>query len=544
MTISGVWRRRDVAWWIGISTVILAGVWIRVVIGLNRPGLWADEVDWFTRFSTTQELELSIRAPGYLLLHQVLFQDVFSTVTELRIRIVSVISGVLFLPLFTLVVYRLFRSAWLTLIGALLSSFNVALASFTHEFKPYMVDLFLHTAWFYAAILVEDKRRAAYVGTSVLIVACLFSYSAVPLLGFQFVYLVYLHGTRKIGRVPFVASGAMVLVALGAFLLAYAAKFAESSPPGYWAHKYGVFYSGQYDAMSVGRWMLEKISTYLTYPLNVFSEPAAEEYVRGYPSGFGFIEHAGLGMLACSLALAFWLRHRWDDPRLIPIYLLGGYTVAGAMRIWPLGYFRTNVFLFLYAALALLGCLDSTTRFVRLGAVILVLTPFAIFTLRNPIGEKINHLHTPHYLKTVCESESRTRIPLAADRNAAASARFYLRRDAAIRRECGRRVALRSFRDLRALSKIIGSSSRHESGTWVLVQGTSSLDRDEIRGWLRDNTRVRVDLTSRRMYLLKVSPATRHHQVQSDSVDLQLQETETAIEPNASVSRSGAAAPR
>ena len=452
-------------------------------------------------------LELSIRAPAYLLLHKVLFQEVFSTFTEARIRIVSIVSGVLFLPLFVLVVHRLFRSAWVTLVGALLASFNIALASFTHEFKPYMLDLFLHTAWFYAAILVEDKRRAAIAGTAVLLVACLFSYSAVPLLAFQGVYLLYLRAKGMIGRGSFVASVLAVLVAIGAFTLAYAARFAHSNPPGYWARKYGVFYHGPFNAVDFGRWILDKISAYLTYPLNLFSQPAAEDYVRGFSEGFGFVQNPVLGIAFCGLALACWLRHRWDDPRLIPVYLLGGYTVAGVLRLWPLGFFRTNVFLFLYASLALLDCLNSSRGFFRAAAVTLALASFTVFTLSNPVGEKINHLRTPRFLKIVCESDGRKAILLAVDRNAVASARFYLRSDASIRGACGGRVRLRAFGDLEALSKLIGSASPERSGTWVLVQGTSALHRDEIRDWLHENAHVRLDETDRTMYLLNVKPA-------------------------------------
>lgn len=512
------WRRRQVAWWIAISAAILAGVCIRVIIGMDRPGIWFDEFAWFTRFRRIRADELSSRAPAYLLLHKVLFQDVFSTFTEFRIRIASIVSGVLFLPLFALVVHRLFRSHWLTLIGALLASFNVVLASYTHEFKPYMLDLFLQTAWFYAAILVEDKRRAAIGGTCVLVVACLFSYSAVPLLGFQLVYLIYLRATGSIRGNSFFPSVLVVLLTIGASLLAYATEFQESHEPSYWGKKYGVFYGGPIDPVRFGHWLLEKISTYLTYPLNLFSELEPTEYGPGFPSGFGVIQNSGLGILFCGLALAYWLKHRWDDPRLIPLYVLGGYTLAGVFRIWPLGFFRTNLFLFLYAGLTVLGYMHSCTGWIRTSSAIVLLAPFAIFTLSNPIGEKINHLPTSQYLKVICDSDKREAIPIAADANAAGSARFYLTYDLDTKRDCGGRATIHRFKELRTLSRLVGHAP-HESGTWVLVQSTSSRHHDTIRKWLDRRYVVRVVEASRRMYLLNVrrKPAREVGQVSHSS---------------------------
>lgn len=501
-------QRPAVIWWIAIGLCIVVGFAIQLQIGLQRPSVWGDEAGWFQDMMIDSEL-LTIRAPAYILLHRFLFRKVFSTYEEYKIRLVSIVSGVLFLPLFVLVVDRLFRSHTLTLIGALLASFNVAVASYAHEFKPYMLELFLHTAWFYVAILIEDKRRAAIGGSFVLVVGCLFSYSFVPLLAFQLVYVVSLRARRQIDDLTVAGSLLPVLAYLAFFLFVYATQLLQN-PPDYWGQKYGVFYEGEWSAWRFLGWLFAKISTYVTYPLNWFQEELARTALSPFPAGFGFKENAAVGAVFTGMALLKFARMRWDDPRLIPLYVLGGYTLAGVLRIWPLGFFRTNVFLFLYGSLAMLllfQCLDSLKGMERATAALLVLLPSVLFTTGNAIGEKYDaNIRTRDYLLVLCEQDSRNAVPVLMDFNVPPSLRFYLRYDRTVRDSCGDRIAVRLFTNLADLGTLLNGLVTEQNGAWVMAQGTSRMNLDTIRASILHRYPIVQERSVREMFLMYVAP--------------------------------------
>jgi hypothetical protein len=459
-----------------VGAVVL-GVLLRVLAGWSQPGLWYDEILWFDRF--LDGFTRGIRAPGYTYFHYHYFLSL-NGLQEYKIRIVSIVSGIAVVPLFALLVHKLFANPKLTAIGTLLVSVNIAAVSFTHEFKPYSMELFLHTAWLLCIIGFTNKRVAVLASTLILIGGLTVSYGLIPLIAFQVVYVGYLWWTRRIKAVDAIICYALCGTYLFYFLGLYGKMKGTSTKQ--WGKKYGVFFDPRLHGEGVIAylsWLLAKISTYLSYPLNLFRELPFSDRSAGFRKGYGYIEAGWLGVVFVVATVARVVRTRFDDERLIPVYLLAGYTLAGILRIYPLGFFRANLFILLYATLTLLFLLDGLLKKLtpQAGAIALCVLslPTLLYTAKGPLGSKFFYnLNWSQSLKEVCKDAEHAPIAVITDAKTGFAFNFYRKTSASP--ECSARITRNVFTSPETLERLL----QHNERAYIFFAGSPKLLPEKI----------------------------------------------------------------
>ncbi len=443
-------------WAIGV--IVLLAIGLRLKAGYPAAGLWADELTWITRIK--QGFKAGIRAQGYILLHSAYFK-LFGTHVEHQIRFFSIVSGLAFVPLFSLLVHRLFARPWLTVVGTALVAINVAAIAFTHEFKPYAIDLLFHTAWLCSLIAITDRSRAVLVSTVILIVGVFLSYSMVPIIAFQFCYIGYWLLKKRLALSHVVFPGLLLLSYSTYFILIYPSLYGTNSD--LWSSKYGVFYSADLHGSGVFNylsWFFGKVSAYITLPLNWFIELPLAARTRGFLAGHGFAEVPALGLLSIVL-MGIKLRYiKIEDPRLTPILLLCGYTLAGVLKLFPLGYFRSNLFILCYSTLTLLIFIEPIGKLSRRWFVISLLAlfiPTAVFTMRAPLAKKYFYsLPIASILRSACLKSAEAPVTIIADGKVGAALSFY--RSKHIVAECKNKLHVMKYRKLDELASFVSAA--------------------------------------------------------------------------------------
>lgn len=459
-------------WGLVVLGAIALGLGLRILAGWTQPGLWYDEILWFDRF--LDGFTRGIRAPGYTYLHYHYFLSL-NGLQEYKIRIVSILCGLAFVPLFALLTHRLFKNIKLTALGTLLVSVNIAAVGFTHEFKPYSMELFLHTAWLLCVVGFANKRIAVLTSSIILIIGLTLSYGLIPLIAFQIVYATYLWLRREIKPIDLLVCFALCGGYVVYFLDIYPKMRGTSTK--LWGKKYGVFFEPRIHGDGVWAylsWFFAKISTYVSYPLNLFRELPFSERSAGFLKGYGYIETVWLGLIFSVALVAKALRTRFDDERMIPVYLLAGYTLAGILRIYPLGFFRANLFILLYATLALLflvqGILKKLTPEAGTVFLGLLLIPTLFFTTTGPIGSKFFYnLNWSKALEEICRDARETPLAVITDAKTGFAFNFY--RKIAAPPECSTRITRNVFTSPETLERLL---QRHQRA-YVFFSGSPKL---------------------------------------------------------------------
>lgn len=464
-------------WTVAALAIIALGTGLRLLAGWRQPGLWYDEILWFDRF--LDGFTRGIRAPGYTFFHYHYFLSL-NGLQEYKIRVVSILSGLAVVPLFALLTHRLFKNIKLTVFGTLLISVNIAAISFTHEFKPYSMELFLHTAWLLCIVAFRNKRISVLTSSLVLIAGLTLSYGLIPLIAFQVVYTGYLWLRRQITTLDLLVCVALCGGYLVYFLDLYPKMRGTSTKQ--WGKKYGVFFDHRIHgdgAWAYLTWFFAKVSTYVSYPLNLFRELPFSDRAAGFRKGYGYLEMAWVGVLFSVAIVAKVVKTRFDDERLIPVYLLAGYTLAGVLRIYPLGFFRANLFILLYATLALLFLIEGMLKKLtpEAGAIFLglITLPTLFFTATNPIGTKFFYnLNWSKAVAEICRDASESPIAVITDAKTGFAFNFY--RKTAATPECSSRITRNVFTSPETLERLLQVHPR----AYVFFAGSPKLPPENI----------------------------------------------------------------
>lgn len=464
-------------WNISIGAAVALGLLLRILAGWSQPGLWYDEILWFDRF--LDGFTRGIRAPGYTFFHYHYFLSL-NGLQEYKIRIVSIVSGLAVVPLFALLTHKLFANVKLTVIGTLLVSVNIAAVSFTHEFKPYSMELFLHTAWLLCIVGFTNKRVATLTSTLILLAGLTLSYGLIPLIAFQIVYVGYLWWKKRIKLVDVILCYALCGAYLFYFLGLYGKMKGASTKQ--WGKKYGVFFDPRLHGAGLWAylsWFFAKVSTYVSYPFNLFRELPFSDRAAGFRKGYGYIEAGWLGVLFLGATVAKVIRTRFDDERLIPVYLLAGYTLAGLLRIYPLGFFRANLFILVYATLSVLflleGMLKKLTPQAGSIALCILLLPTLFFTAIGPIGSKFFYnLNWSDALARVCKDAEQGPIAVITDAKTGFAFNFY--RKTAASPECSTRISRNVFTSPETLERLLQRNPR----AYIFFAGSPKLLPERI----------------------------------------------------------------
>jgi hypothetical protein len=302
--------------------------------------LWLDEAFWAIHLADG-DYEW-IRPIGYMELTRALIGIVNN---EPMLRSLSLVAGLLHVPLALVALQLSTRSRWIALFGAYVVAIHPTAVAMSKEFKPYALDLSVHLFLLCLALAyLRTERRAWLLGlVATAVVAPLFAWSVVfayppifAVVGFRALR------ERRLADVAITAGGALLTMAVLAviFLGRVAGEDAESE---YWGNKYGVFYVGGSRAERAV-WVTGKTADLAALPAQLDLAVPTRQLESSAQAVLGFAAIA-VGMLGAAALLA---RRRWALAALwlAPWVVAIAFNVAGK---WPWGVFRTNIFMLAYA---------------------------------------------------------------------------------------------------------------------------------------------------------------------------------------------------
>ncbi len=397
----------------------------------NPPAFWLDECSWAMNLVELPLLELCIRPIGFMWLSREL-ASVFS-LSEPVLRFMPWFAGMAAVGMAPALARRLFANRGARLLFVAIVAFNPVAIDFSKEFKPYSISLCLHLLLMLLTLRYVDTRRGRDLAW--LLVAatlgCLFAQDVV--FAYPGVFLLTGFTTLRSGRrhVIAVVSGAALII--GLLLLQYFLSWRLNPPADteMWGHKYNVFYEGRH---GYAAWWLERHESMAEFPayrhkfwLTDFLQGRLLDQARSVDNAIWLILHV-LGLLV----IAIWRRQR-AVLLVLPLAVLWGFN---ALRLWPVGAFRANLFVIGYMSAIACMAFDVPRReLAKLGdvfpALVLVVAPF-LFLDHDWSNHKQALTYTSQFPKVVrtllsvkLETDGPAREPLVLDRRSCDPFRYY-----------------------------------------------------------------------------------------------------------------------
>lgn len=339
-------------YWGALAAALLLGVFLRENGFLNRqPSFWLDEALWAPRFMVWTWEKLGIRPIGFVWLTRQLVEHFEPS--EYWFRFLPNLSGLLALGLMPYVASRLLESRALRVALVLLFAIHPGLVDLSKEFKPYSFEVLVHLLTVVLYLRYEQTRKAGYLYAllAYLPVAFLLAYNtafALPSL----LLLVAWSGLKRrslpliLASVLGAALCAGVVYKVNTDYLQKVEKQNHGKTEDYWGRKYDVFFSAERDG-SRAKWTLGKAGETLALAGLErelwLDDPRLPE---GLVNKLGTIDRA-LWIVLGVLGAVLLLRKRREQALLLllPLVVLAGVNALGK---WPLGQFRTNLFLCAY----------------------------------------------------------------------------------------------------------------------------------------------------------------------------------------------------
>lgn len=394
----GLGARFPGEWWLLFSALFVAvGVWLRTRRFFSQTiPLWGDEAHWLIQLLTTSLKAPSIRPVGFMAVSKFLAEKLGPT--EVVLRFLPWLCGVLSLLVCVPLARRLFRAPAARLLFVAIIALHLLAIDLSKEFKPYSISLFLHLCalWCAASYWEVGKARwlAAAIGGS--FVGVLFAQDVVFL--YPALYLVLGIAAWRARRYRHLAVAALgALLTLGLLGLLYHYFWQYVGGPGsagnkrvsglvnaWWSPSFDLFYTGKKTAETQQQWLLRK-----------FSEMAAFAGARRDTwSALGPLHGARLEALA-RIDQAVWTLLQvlglvclaWQKrARNLLLLVLPQLVVLcfNVLQLWPLGAFRSDLFLLVYSGGVASAALDYRVGSERawrqlLPAALLVLAPLLCF---------------------------------------------------------------------------------------------------------------------------------------------------------------------
>ena len=327
-----------------VVSLIGVGILFRSWGVLTSPlDLWADEAWWATKMAQQSLFDLGVRPVAYMWLCKQL--NSLSN-AELMLRLPSYVCGIGFLCCMFICAKSLYKHYLTVLFCVFLAALHPKLIVFAKEFKPYSVELFLHSM--FLLYLIRRYKTSAnsfgLIGSS--LTAGLFSYNLILL--YPAIILVASRqklaswlqmaidkyntcSNRQIFVLSLMASAVFLLLIVFIFL---PVRNLFESQRLFWTHKYDVFPN----ELSV----LGNLYWYVMNTLDLIAFPGML-YDRF---------HVSLTLIKFVFPVLFitgiYCLIRGKTYLLLAILLstLIATLFANFLGMWPYGVFRTNLFLF------------------------------------------------------------------------------------------------------------------------------------------------------------------------------------------------------
>jgi hypothetical protein len=310
--------------------VIGIGAYFRLT-GLFTLEIWGDEALWGARVS--EGVYGWIRPIAFMAITQAL---VSIDNNEVTMRALSIVPGLVQLPLLYVLLRRVLRTPLLAVAGTWLLAINLVAVAMTKEFKPYALESTYHTALVLVTMVALEKRTRAslLVFLAMALGGIWFAWSCVFAFPAAFSVLLWDRVRRgdRTEALLLLGGGVATLAELAAvFLLRVSSNVRDTE---YWGNRYDVFYTG--DGSRLG-WILDKTADIATFPSRTV--PAYRDLIAPVEHGFQVLCVIGI--------VALIVTRRWQ----LLALLVGPWAFALAFNVageWPYGLFRTNVFLIFY----------------------------------------------------------------------------------------------------------------------------------------------------------------------------------------------------
>jgi hypothetical protein len=375
--------------WLAVASLLLFGAFLRTRGYLwNVVGVDVDEASWARRLIQNPMQELLIRPPLFMGITKVLVQ-LFGP-WESVLRFVSWSLGLFLLFASPALAARLFGTAAARLFFVTVVALHPAAIDMAKEFKPYSPSLAVHLLLIWLALRYAALRRdkdlwwvLALAPLSVLMAQDI----AILYPGLYLSLLISAIAVSRRHLVLVFAGGALtVLTLVGLYFFIW--RQMDLGPSGgdtaFWARKYGTFYV-EGSGTSHLDWFGQRVFDMMSFPgirIRLWrSELLSSESLEllSHVDSWMWTVLVALG----TLTLALRRRLRLALLLLLPLITLCAINRAG---LWPLGAFRTNLFLLVYtAALAGLAVDELCRRFPRslplalVPSALLVFLPFVAF---------------------------------------------------------------------------------------------------------------------------------------------------------------------
>jgi len=336
-----------------LVAVVSFGIWLRLVgHAWDTIGFWWDEAGWAARLLHKPLLAAVIRPLGFMWCTKQLV-TLFSP-TEFWFRFLPNIASIASLFLSVYVASQLFDSRAARVFLVFAFALHPALIDFAKEFKPYSVEVLIHLVpvVLYLRYRQTSRRRHLYAMLVLLPLLLSFAYT----LAFAYPGLLLLSWFRaraERSRALLVAALISGAACTGSLLTIYEVAVhrikAERSEE-YWGKKYDVFYvksAEQRPHASLVSWEIEKYVDMAAMPGLRRDRWQVPQLLTKWADELRALDR--LAWLLLHLLGLHCLIFRRQREELLLLCLPFLVTIgANLLGRWPLGAFRTNLFLCAY----------------------------------------------------------------------------------------------------------------------------------------------------------------------------------------------------
>jgi hypothetical protein len=355
------WRGRSAA---ERAVSIAMGLCIALGLFLRARGflfetipLWNDEAAWAIRTITLPLTEHVIRPIGFMALTKLAV--VSFGPTETALRLVPWCAGVLSTLALPWIARRLYQSAAARVLFVAVIALHPAAIDLSKEFKPYSSSLALHLVLLALVLSYVETGRLLVPVLVTAALGCIFAQDLV----FAYPALFLVAGVeayrrRKSKELVAIAACAALIIAL---LVTQYFLFWRQLPrdeSDYWAEKYNVFNTA---GRSYVRWWVSSYLRMVDMP-GLRRDDWADDWVsRGVRHVLLKGDHAIWILLHLAGLVVIGVRKQWRQAVLL-VSPLVAMTLFNALGFWPLGAFRTNLFVLAYIVAIAAKALDVRRR--------------------------------------------------------------------------------------------------------------------------------------------------------------------------------------
>jgi hypothetical protein len=350
----GEWLREaggfDKAYAIAVLLTLLLGFFLRVRGWLGpQISFWQDEANWATRTLYLPLLQLGIRPIGFMALTRAVVH-LFGA-REVWFRLLPALGGIGSLLLMPYVAGRLISQRWVRCLLLLLFAIHPALVDYSNEFKPYSWEVLVHVALIALYLRYQQTQRSGwfFAMLAYLPVSFLLAYNMAlvfPGMLLLSLWIAWRSPRRKQWVAATLLSGLLCAAAVATIFTLSLKQITPEHGQNYWGKKYDVFYRPT-DAQTRLQWTLKKAADTAAF-LSLEREYSNAGTGVGERVASRLAKADRLFWIVMSGLGLFVLLGRRRDMLGVLIAPLVMLLLANFLGRWPLGAFRTNLFVLAY----------------------------------------------------------------------------------------------------------------------------------------------------------------------------------------------------